>query len=156
MTIKPISYIGSFFTFLTTKKAIMLIIIAGILVFFNGISNSFVGDDEAQIIENRLVHSVRNIPSFFAGGTFYNGGAQQLVGVYYKPLLNTIFSFIYTFFGPNFLAFHFFQIILHIINVCILFLFLKHFFGKSLSLILSLIFLVHPINNESVFYISAL
>jgi tetratricopeptide (TPR) repeat protein len=63
-------------------------------------------------------------------------------------------SFIYTFFGPEASVFHFSQTVLHILNASILFLFLKRFFKKPLALIISLIFLVHPINSEVVFYVS--
>jgi tetratricopeptide (TPR) repeat protein len=143
-----------FFTTLTNKKAFLIIFILGIIVFSNSIFNNFIGDDFFQIVNNIPVHSIKNIPTFFTGGTFYSGEAQRQVGVYYKPLLNIIFSLIYTIFGPSVYPFHLFQIFLHILNACLLFLFLKHFFKKPLSLILSLIFLVHPINSEAVFYIS--
>lgn len=144
----------SLFVPLTTLKAIHIIAIVGFLVFGNAIFNDFVGDDTPQIIDNIYVHSLRNIPNFLTGSTFYSGSTQS-AGVYYKPFLSTYFSIIYTFFGPNYIALHFFQILLHIVNACIIFLFFKHFFRKSVSLILALVFLVHPINSESVFYISA-
>ncbi len=145
----------SLFVPLTTLKAIHIIVIVGFIVFGNALFNAFVGDDVTQIVNNPLVHSFSNLLTYFSGSTFYNGGTNYFAGVYYKPFLSTYFSIIYTFFGPNYIAFHFFQILLHIINVCIIFLFFKHFFRKSVSLILALIFLVHPINSESVFYISA-
>src|SRR5205823_5660731 len=68
--------------------------------------------------------------------------------------VNTIFSLFYSFSGANYFLFHSFQIIFHIINACLLFLFLKHFFRKQIALILSLIFLVHPINSEVALYVS--
>lgn len=147
------SNLKNFFTTLSTKRAVLILIIVGIILFFNGIFNGFLGDDTAQIIGNPVIHSIGNISTFFSGKTFYNGG--HLVGVYYKPILITFFSFIYTLFGPSNVAFHFFQITLHIINACILFLFFKQFFKKPLSLFLSLVFLIHPINSEAVFYVSA-
>ncbi|MFZ5933041.1 MAG: glycosyltransferase family 39 protein [Patescibacteria group bacterium] len=140
--------------YLTSKKAIFIIIILGTIVFFNGLFNNFVGDDNSQIVDNIFVHSIKNISTFFGGSTFFNYGAQQ-GGVYYKPLLNTLFSFIYTLFGPNPFFFHLVQVILHILNTCILFLLYKRFFSSSTSLFISLIFLVHPINSEAVFNISS-
>ncbi|MGI8419666.1 MAG: glycosyltransferase family 39 protein [Candidatus Levyibacteriota bacterium] len=116
--------------------------------------NGFVLDDTQQIVDNVYVHSIVNIFSFFTGSTFYNGGATSLTGVYYKPLLTTFFSLIYTFFGATPFAFHFFQLLLHIINTCFVFLLFKRFFKNSIAFFLSLVFLIHPINSETVFYIA--
>jgi protein O-mannosyl-transferase len=146
----------NYFVPFTTTKAIHWIILIGLLLYFNSLFNSFVGDDLGQIIDNPTVHSILNISTFFTSSTFYNGGSQYLIGVYYKPLLLTFYSLIYTFFGPNYVIFHLFQVILCIANAVIVFLFLKHFFKQSLSFILSIIFLVHPINSEVAFYIADL
>ena len=123
--------------------------------FFNGLFNGFANDDYAQIINNPIIRSIQNLPTFFSGSTFYNWGAQNLGGYYYKPLMVTFFSSIYSVFNNSASAFHFFQIILCTINACILFLVLKRFFNKSLAFVLSIIFLVHPINSEAALYISA-
>ena len=143
-----------FFSPLNTPKALFIIVTVGLIVFTNGLFNGFVADDGSQIIDNPVIHSISNIFSFFSGSTFYNGGVLNR-GVYYKPLLNTFFSFVYIVFGPVSFWFHFFQIGLHIANASILFLLLKRFFRLSLALFFSLVFLVHPINSEAVFYISA-
>lgn len=139
----------------TTLKAIHWIVIIGIIVFFNGLFNNFVGDDEPQITDNVTIHSIQNLPLFFTGGTFYSGIGNKLSGFSYKPLVNTTYSVIYTFFGSNYFWFHFFQIFLYIINVCLLFLVFKHFLKNSTAFFLSLVFLVHPINSETALYISA-
>lgn len=145
----------SLFVPLTTKKAIIFIFLIGFVVFFNGLFNGFVGDDHLQLAENQTIHSLQNIPSFFSGSTFYNGGGMNLGGAYYKPLLTITYSFIYAIFGPSPFGFHFLQIMLHIANACILFLIFKRFFRREVSFILSLIFLVHPINSEAALYIAA-
>jgi protein O-mannosyl-transferase len=140
---------------LTTKKAIIYIFLIGFVVFFNGILNGFVGDDASQITENINIHSLNNIPYFFSGSTFYSGGGQALFGAYYKPVLSISYALIYSLFGPLAWAFHSFQIFIYIINACFLYLFFKRFIPKEIAFVLSLIFLVHPINSESAYYISA-
>lgn len=148
--------IKNYFVPLTTTKAIHWIILIGLLVFSNGLLNGFIEDDQLQIINNPIIQSLANLPYFFTGSTFYNGGEQNLAGVYYKPLQTTFFSIVYTIFGPNAFAFHFFLVILYITNACLVFLFLKNFFRPVTAFILSVIFLVHPINSEIAFYISDL
>lgn len=141
---------------LTTLKAIHWIVIIGFVVFSNGLFNNFIGDDESQIIVNILVHSISNIGIFFNGGTFFNSSTQLPFGVYYKPLLLTFYSLIYTFFGPNYFIYHLIQLLFHILNTIFLFLVLGYFLKKQTAFLLSLIFLLHPINSEAVYYISDL
>ncbi len=143
----------AFFANLTSKKAFLIIATIGILVFSNSIFNGFVGDDDALISDNPIVHSISNIGLFFKGSNFFNGDRPE--GIWYRPLQSVVFSSIYTVFGPNPAPFHTFQIILHIVNTFLLFLILKRFFKPTLSLVLSIIFLVHPINSQAIFYISA-
>jgi protein O-mannosyl-transferase len=139
---------------LTTKKSIIFIFIIGFIVFFNGLFNGFIGDDELQITNNPIIRSLQNIPVFFSSSTFYNGG-NTLEGVYYKPLQTTLFSLAYSLSGSNPSTFHLFQIFIYIINACFLYLILKYFFDNRLAFFLALIFLVHPINSEAAFYVSA-
>jgi len=139
-----------------TNKHVLTLVIIGFLIYFNSLFSSFVWDDEEQILNNTLVHSITNISQFFSGSTFNTGGSGRLGGLYYKPLMSICFSIIYTFFGAVPFFFHLFQVILHISNAILIFLFFGYFFKKSLSLILAIIFLVHPINVETVSYISAL
>jgi len=150
-----LDFLKDFFTPLTNSKAIGIIFVVGVIVFTNGLFNGFVLDDISQIIDNSNIHSITNFFSFFTGSTFYGGGGQ-LIGVYYKPITLGVYSLLYSIFGAEPFWFHLFQLILHITNVSILFLVLRRFFKSPTSLILSLIFLIHPINSESVYYISAI
>jgi Flp pilus assembly protein TadD len=149
-----VTFKGLFLPF-TTKKAIVFIFLIGFIVFFFSLFNGFVADDDAQVVNNLSVHAIYNIPQFFTGGTFYNGSAK-LMGVYYKPLLTSFFAIEYSIFGQNAFAFHFIQILFHILNTCVLFLFFSRFFKRQYSFLLSLFFLVHPLNSEAVLYISAM
>jgi protein O-mannosyl-transferase len=139
---------------LTIKKAAIFICLIGYLVFFSGLFNGFIGDDTLQITNNPIIRSLRNLPVFFSGSTFYNGG-DVLEGVYYKPIQTTLFSFVYSLSGNNPFTFHLFQISIYIINAYFVYLLLKHFFDNLVAFFLALIFLVHPINSETAFYVSA-
>lgn len=134
----------------------LILIVLAIAVYFNVLFNGFVWDDEEQVVNNSLIHSITNLPNFFSGSTFNTGGSGSLGGLYYKPMMSTFFSLIYTIFGNNPFFFHLFQVIIHLINSTLVFYLLRTFFKEKLSLILALIFLVHPINTETVVYVSAL
>lgn len=136
----------------------VILILICFLLYFNSLFNGFVWDDEEQILNNLPVHSITNFFQFFKESTFNSGGGGNLGGLYYKPLMTTFFSLIYTIFGPNPFFFHFFQISLHIASGVLVFLIFKHFFKDQnlLPFFLALIFLIHPINTEAVVYISDL
>lgn len=146
----------NYFVPLTTLKAIHWIIIIGLVVFFNILFNGFVFDDGLQVENNVVIHSIANIPYFFTGGNFVNTSTDQLVGIYYRPVLTSIYAIIYTFLGSSAFPFHLVQLLLHITNAVLVFLLLRKFFAKSLTFFLTLLFLVHPINQETVAYISNL
>jgi protein O-mannosyl-transferase len=139
---------------LTFRQCVLIIFFVGLSVYFNALQNGFiVGDDEDQIINHPLVHQVSNIPAIFSGSTYYEPGNQSQWGPFYRPLMLTCFSLIYSFVGPDPLFFHLFQILLHLTNTVLL-LYLFNYFTKRLdiSLFTALIFLVHPIQSEAVLH----
>jgi len=134
------------FSPLTTKKAILIIVVLGFIVFFNSLFNGFVWDDEKQIVVSPSSHSLSSIPTIFTIGQ---------VNVFYRPIFLSYLTVINTLFQGNVFFFHFFQVGMHIINVIIIFLVLKKLLNEGIALIISLTFLVHPMNVEAVVYMSA-
>lgn len=132
--------------------ALLYIILCGIVVYANSLFNGFVGDDNLQVVQNPLLHSVVHIPQFFEGSTFYNG-TSQLIGLWYRPLMLCAYTVLTALFGTQSLPFHAFQVVLHIINAILVFYILCYFFKRSIALVLSLLFLVHPMNSEAISYI---
>lgn len=137
---------------LLRKKILYLtsIIAVGLVVYFNGLFNGFTWDDINQIVNNHEIRSLKNIPRFFLGGTFYAGGAEELGGLFYRPLQSTSYAIIYTLFGLNPFFFHLYQVLLHIGNALLVFLFLTSFLSLPLSLFATLAFLIHPMQVETV------
>jgi len=125
--------------------------VIGVATYFTGLSGAFQNDDFHQVVDNTPVHSITNLPTFFTSSTFFNG--EKMTGVYYRPLMTTTFSLIYTFFGANPLPYHLIQLALFIAGAFILCLVFRCFFGTILALALSLVFLVHPLNSQIVFSI---
>lgn len=144
------------FTPITSLRAIIFIIIIGFIVFSNSLFNSFVYDDYLQIVSNPIVQSLNNVHYFFQGGTFFDPGTNQIISIFYRPILSTAFTFLYSIGGNNPFIFHLFQLSLHITNACLVFLLFRKFFKDPLSFFLALVFLIHPINQEAVVYISDL
>ncbi len=139
--------------FITTKKIVLLIVLLAMCIFITSLQNGFTNDDTAQIVNNIAIHSLNNIGYLFGGSTFYNGGSST--GVYYRPFSSMTFAILYAFGGPNPLVFHFYQLAVHVGNSLLLFFIFKRFIRKVSAFIVALIFLIHPINSEAVYSISA-
>ncbi len=141
----------------TSKKELaVLLILIGFFIYFFSLFNGFVWDDEEQIVNNQAIKSIKNFPFFFTQSTFNSGGARGLGGMYYKPMMPIFYTILYYFFGNNSGFFHLFQVLLHGINGVLVFLIFCLFFNQLLAFFLSLIFLVHPINVETVVYSAGL
>lgn len=110
------------------KHCILIIITVGFAIYFLSLFGSFLWDDEEQVVNNTLAHSISNIPELFTGSTFNTGGAGGLSGIYYKPLMSVCFALLYILFGPNAFFFHLLQLVLHICNSILLFLLFERFF----------------------------
>jgi protein O-mannosyl-transferase len=143
---------------LTDWQVAIILCCVGFAVFFTGFATPFIGDDQLQIVNNPLVHSLSNIGTFFSGGTFYNaGGSNPLIGTYYRPLMTVAYSVLYTLLGPHTFPFHALQILICIASAFLLYLVFKYFFESNLmALFLALVFLVHPLNSMVAFAIPTL
>lgn len=140
------SFKGLFLPF-TNAKAIIIITVVGFIVYANSLFNGFVWDDLGYIVYNTEINAI-NLPSLFGKSMFNSFG-------YYRPLSATYFSLLYLLFQQHAFFYHLIQLIIHIVNTSLLFLLFTKFFRKELSLFLSIIFLIHPIQVESVAFISA-
>lgn len=139
------------------RTAVFLLIFIGLLTYWTVAKNNFIlGDDEDQIVNHAQVHSISNIPRFFFESTYYSRERDASFGLFYRPIMLSTYALLYGAFGPNPTVFHVFQLLMHISNAIIVLLLMSSFFPLLLSFLLALIFLVHPINSETVVHASNL
>jgi Tfp pilus assembly protein PilF len=143
-------------SFFQKYRYVLLLIGTGLLVYFNSLFGSYIWDDISFLRDNAQVHSLSNIPSFFFGGTVASQNGLVHVGSYYRPLHFSFWAVEYFLSGNQTFLYHFVQLIIHISNTLLIFVFLKKFFKEKLAFFLSLFFLIHPVNSESVAYMSAM
>lgn len=129
----------------------------GILVFGRSLVNGFVGDDFSQIVNNPVIHSLSNLPLYFQGGTFYvDGGIAPLYGVYYRPMMTTVFAIIYSIFGQHAFYFHLIQLLFHIGCAVLVFLIFRLSVRPAVAFLCAVLFLVHPLNSQNVYAIASM
>lgn len=133
---------------LSRSKPIPIIIIIGIVVFFNSLFNGFVWDDLGFVLNNPDVEHL-NLFQLFQHNSFNSDS-------FYRPISALYFAILHAFFTNHAFPYHLVQIAIHTANTCVLYLIFQQIFNKqAISLFLSLVFLVHPIQVESVSYIAA-
>lgn len=139
------------------KTSILLLVFVGLAVYFASLVNGFIlGDDTDQVAENVQIRSLANIPSFFTGSTYFREESSRAFGLYYKPVMMIVFTFIYSVFGADPLFYHLIQIVLFLMTGVFVLILFRHFFSPALSWFLAALFVVHPANAESVLFVSAL
>ncbi len=107
------------------------------IAFIAGISGEFVSDDIPGITKNI------NVIDF--GKSIQQGQIQPI-----------IYSAIYNIFGENEEPFHAFSMLFHFVNIILFFLIIYNLFDKKVAALASVLYAVHPVVAETVYWISAL
>jgi hypothetical protein len=124
---------------------VVFLLVFGIIFFIPTLNNYFVGDDFTWL-RWAAEGKIEDIPNYFVNSS----------GFFYRPLAKVYFLLIYPIFGLKPQGYHLVDIGLHLLVVVgIFFLSFRLLKNKMLSLFVSLLFLVHPINNESVLWVSS-
>src|SRR6266404_1392201 len=133
--------------FLKYKNYLGLIFLIGFIIYLPILNNGFVWDDIPYIVNNPQVHQF-NLSILFGSNAFSNN-------LFYRPLQAIYFASLYSFFGQHAFFYHLLQLILHLFGTSLLFIVFCLFFSEGISFFLALVFIVHPINVESVAWIAA-
>ena len=137
--------------FSVNRLCIVLAVIS-ILLYANTLQGGYVMDDVMVLKDNRIVmKGLKAIPELLA--TPHMRGYLVIPNDLYRPLSLVMFAIEYQFFGPSPAAGHFFNILVFMGCVVMLFLFFNKFFdGKktAIAFIVALLFAIHPIHTEVV------
>ena len=132
---------------------LFIIISIGLLVYSNSLGNDFVWDDTGFVIQNDFIKDLRFIPFYFISKTALAKGG--LAGENYRPFLTLSYGLDYFFWKLNPLGYHISNLIFHIASAILVFyLVLSLTKNRFTGLFSSLFFLTHPIQTESVSWIS--
>ncbi|MGA2073884.1 MAG: tetratricopeptide repeat protein [Terriglobia bacterium] len=141
--------------FATQELLALLIVIAG-LPYVNSLWNSFVQDDNRQILGNPYLRNFSHLREIFATNVWSYVGAQGTTN-YYRPLMTLGYLFCYQLFGPMAYGFHLANLVLNAAVVCLVFLVTERAFrNRTLGFAAAVIFALHPVHSESVDWIAAI
>jgi tetratricopeptide (TPR) repeat protein len=132
-----------------------ILLLAAILCYANMLTNSFVYDDDQQILQNPYVKSWHYLPQIF-GSTVWSFVGQAGATNYYRPLMTFSFLVMWSLFGAVPFGFHLLSLILHAAVVVLGFYAGARLFSDwRIACVAALLFAVHPVHTEAVDWISA-
>jgi len=122
------------------------------IVYLNSLENTFHYDDYHSLLENIYIRKLSNIPDYFVNAqTFSSKPGVKMV----RPLLIASFAINYALTEYNAWSWELVNILIHLLNVLLVYLFLVHLTGSyKFSVLSSLVFALHPTNTEAVNYIN--
>jgi len=135
-----------------------LILALTLLAYSNSFVADFHFDDFHTVVKNQNVRSLANVPRFFtdAGMASY---AADLKG--YRPVTYTTYALNYALSGYHVWSYHLFNILLHFLNVFLVYIIVSSVLKKSgrndvylSALAVAVLFALHPIQTNSVTYVS--
>ncbi len=141
----------------TMKKTIInghlfacaLIVLMSVCLYRTALQGDFIWDDRDLIVAQAgYLNDWKNLYRVFVNPMF---GETP----YYRPVLTVSFIVDYHFWGTNPFGYHYTNLILHIVNGILVYLFAFLLFKKrSIALFTSLFFVTHPVQSEAVAWIS--
>ncbi|MBU4369705.1 tetratricopeptide repeat protein [Patescibacteria group bacterium] len=138
----------------TTLILITIIVLFGLVSYINVFHHQFLWDDEFLIQENIFIRSWKNLPQMFS--TCSGAGAGRLDN-FYRPMQLLAYTGIYSLFGLQPWAFLSLNVLIHLINACLIFFLIKKLFKKDfLAFLTSILWVVHPVHTEVVTYMSGI
>lgn len=135
-------------TYLVSGVFVVLIL----LFYGNTLANGFVHDDIGQVVQNTYVHSLQYLPKVFTGCIWES--ALGSCAMYYRPMQSLSYLISYQISSSPWF-FHLVNLIYLWIAGVLAFLLVRKITSNFLAALLTgLVFLIHPINSETVNWIS--
>ena len=132
----------------------LVFLVLGFILYGNSLGNEMFWDDQDNILFNEYVHNWQHIPKYF---TENNVAGRGLISNYWRPLPLTIWSIEWHLWQDWAPGYHFVQTALHIGSAFLLFILLNKLFNnRLLSVLTSILILVHPLQTEAITYVSGI
>ncbi|NTW65181.1 MAG: tetratricopeptide repeat protein [Nitrospirae bacterium] len=130
------------------RITMMFLALLTIAVYGNSLVNKFVWDDEFIIVRDPAVRDPSGAAALLV--------SPDVVKPYYRPLNRMSYLLDYQLFGMRPAGFHAVNVLVHVLNVLLLYLLgLRLFPAAAPAALAAALFAVHPVNAEAVNFLSA-
>lgn len=125
-------------------------------IYLFSFNNNFVWDDISLILHNDKIHHFSQIPKLFFNPFFDTADMDGPdVGGYYRPLTVATFALDWFFWKQNPLGYHLTNLLLHLVNAFMVYGLIRFLLRPpAIAFWTALLFAVHPLQVDSVAYIS--
>jgi Flp pilus assembly protein TadD len=124
------------------RLAVVVAVLLAGLLYVNALDNPFVYDDRRLVVENRSLRPPLNL-------------AAILLHEVTRPAVNLSYAIDRSLWGPAPFGFHVTNVLLHMLNVALLFAFCRRATGRRLAAFIAASLLaVHPLMTQAVGYVS--
>ena len=136
------------------QVAVLLAALASV-IYANSLGNGFVFDDHILISENVGIQNLERLPQVYEGVGRRPVALPADQGITHRPVRTAALAVQYSLFGENPTGYRVINILLHIVNGTLVFVIVKALLGRGLpALLAAVLFVVHPVQTESVTYVS--
>ena len=136
----------------TAGRAALIFLLA-CAPYLSSLGNGFHYDDFHSIVDNPHIRSLANLPEFFTDARSFSVHPDNAM---YRPVLLVSYALNYAWAGMEPLGFHLVNVGLHGLNAVLVFLLVLALRQEPMvALSAALLFGVHPLNAESVNYVSS-
>jgi Flp pilus assembly protein TadD len=140
---------------LTMLQAVLILAIPALVIYANSLRNAFVFDDHYLVLLNPQIQDLSQYPRAFQVDAQRALDRPADRGVTHRPLRAALLAVQFHFFGANPTGFRAVSLLLHVLNGVLVFAIFRKVLGRPWpSLFTALIFVVHPVQTESVAYVS--
>jgi hypothetical protein len=131
----------------TTILLALLAVLLGAGVYLNALDNPFVFDDTTEVLENPSIQHPTHVTALIRYAPT-------------RPVVNMSYALDYSAWGLEPFGYHLTNLLLHLINIALLFLLARAYAtdrgsGSALPLTAAALFAVHPLLSETVGYVSS-
>lgn len=134
------------------------LILITLSAYFKIFHAEFVYDDFAFIVNNKDIQSFKPFSKFFLSPDIFTGSnyaAENAGGKNWRPVSSLFFAVEYRLFGPNPFSFHFVSILLHLINIVLVYLLIAKITSrKGIALVVVSLWALHPTLTEAVSWVA--
>ncbi|HEC70151.1 MAG TPA: hypothetical protein ENI31_07720, partial [Candidatus Omnitrophica bacterium] len=139
--------------------AVFLLIVITFVVYFGSLKNEFVWDDFLVIVNNNFIKSWNNFCQLFNKSYLTSPSQIRYLEVInigsgessYRPVVTLTYFIDYFFYKLNPWGYHLTNLLLHILNVLLLYFLIRLITQNNIiALLAGLLFAVHPVNTEAV------
>ncbi len=133
---------------------LIIVAIVFIVYIYPVLHCDFIWDSKLQIENNPIVNG--KLPLYKAFSFGYWKPIKTMKGDYYRPAVIFILAIEKKVFGEKKALYHFVNLFLFIFSLVLLYRILNFYFSKNISFLMTLIFSLHPVNSDNVFWIVSL